>query len=206
MEFSFSQANIRLRPFEPEDAPALQLILNHPGLVGRRYIPWDFPHLAPLSRQQVDGVLKKWAERENGMRLAVIQQTEQRLQTGQRQQPEDQLVGHMVLDWGWDPHSPSIALAISPEHQRQGIGSMTLEIGLRYLFEYTPAHNVSADWVADWNTPARSFLAKHGFMKSGEPRWVGMRAGQPFNMIAMDLLRLEWQALQTSRQEAHHAD
>jgi RimJ/RimL family protein N-acetyltransferase len=167
VELSFSEANIRLRPFEPEDAAELYTILNHPELAGRRYIPWEFPALAPLARRQVEAVLKKWAERENGLRLAVI------LEAG------EQLVGHMALDWGWDTLNPSLALVISPERQRQGLGSATLQAGLRYLFESTPANCVSADWIADWNLPARRFLEKHGFVKTGEPRWVGMRAGRP---------------------------
>lgn len=169
MEFSFREANIKLRPFEPEDAPALYPILNHPEILGRRYIPWGFPNLTPLTRQQVDAVLKKWAERENGLRLAVVLQMQQ----------EERLVGYLALDWGWDAHSPSLSVVVSPDYQRQGIGSTALGIGLRYLFEYTPAHCASADWIADWNLPARHFLEKQGFKKTASRAGRGCTPGAP---------------------------
>jgi RimJ/RimL family protein N-acetyltransferase len=180
----FSSKRIRLRAFHAADASDLVGYLNHPDLEGRRYIPWKYPHTLPLSTTHVEGILSQWSEAEKGLTLAVCLL------------PESVLIGHLCLDWGWDAHSPSIALVIAPEHHRLGYGSEALQLGLKYLFEETPAHNVSADWVADWNIPAQAFLQKHSFQKAGRARWAGLRHQQPYDMIAWDILRTEWCAIQ----------
>lgn len=181
MMFSFQGESVRLRAFAESDRSRLGEYLNHPELSGRRYIPWQFSQTAPLSAVQIENLLKRYLEPENGLQLAV------------EYLPEQALVGHASLDWGWDAHSPSLSLAIAPDYQRQGLGTQTLQILLRYLFEETPAHNVGADWVCDWNQAALSFLEKNGFQRSGVVRWAGMHAGRPMNMITFDLLRREWQ-------------
>ncbi len=180
MSFSFRNETIALRAFEPEDVPALQAYLNHPDLVGRRYIPWAFPEIFPLSRKQVEGVYNRWAEEENETHLAVVSRQSQ------------ELIGHAEADWGWDPHCPSVSLVIAPDHQRQGYGSAVINLLLRYLYETTPAHNVSC-WVTDWNEPGRRFLRVHGFRESGRMRRAGIRQGRYFDVIIMDILRPEWE-------------
>lgn len=182
MAFSFQGESVKLRAFEETDQALLGEYLNHPDLSGRRYISWRFSQVAPLSSAQINELFKSLQEAENGLRLAV------------EYLPEGRLVGHATLDWGWDAHSPSLSLVIAPSHQRQGLGTQTLQILLRYLFDETPAHNVSAGWVAEWNRPALNFLRKNGFQQNGLVRWVGMHAGQPLNMVTFDLLRREWSA------------
>ena len=175
----FQGATVVLRPFEPDDVPALQTILNHPDLTGRRYIPWKFPDVAPLSRKQVEGIVQKWGEEAKEYHLAVL-----RRESGE-------LIGHCECDWGWDPHCPSVSVVIAPEHQRQGFGSEVLDLLLRYLFENTPAHNISL-WMDDWNEAARRFAARHGFSEIGGMRRVGMREGRYFDLVIADILRPEW--------------
>lgn len=184
MTSSFQDEKIYLRMFSDADAPVLERYLNHPEMSGRRYIPWRFPGIAPLSSKHVEAILKEWSESEKGFCLAVVTQAHQ------------EVVGHIQADWGWDAHSPHVSVAIAPEHQKQGFGTRALTLVLRYLFEETPAHNLGADWVAEWNQPALNFLNKNGFAQCGTARWVGMHAGRPFNMIVHDLLRREWLARQ----------
>ena len=169
-----------LRPFEPEDAPALQAYLNHPTLTGRRYLPWSSPDYPPLARQQVGKVIEKWSQTEEGLNLAVVQRD------------SSQLIGHAECSWEWDPHSPSVSVVIDPAYQRQGFGSQVLSLLLAYLYGYTPAHNVSC-WIADWNRPALAFAAHHGFRECGRTRRAGIRQGAYFDVVVMDLLRPEWQ-------------
>jgi RimJ/RimL family protein N-acetyltransferase len=180
--FSYTGDIIALRAFVQADLAALERYLNHPDLAGRRYIPWGFPQTAPLSTAQIEKILLKWQEVERGLRLAVVWPKEQAV------------IGHLSLDWGWDPLSPDIGVVISPEYQRRGCGSEALQMGLRYLFEETPAHSVGSTWVADDNQPALAFMEKHGFQMGGQARWVGMNSGQPFNMLAGDILKSEWLA------------
>lgn len=179
--FPFDGTTVLLRAFETDDAPMLQDYLNHPALAGRRYIPWRFSEVAPLSRKQVDEIIQKWLEEEKALNLAVVQRE------------SDTLIGHCQCDWRWDPHSASVAVVISPEHQRQGFGSKVFELLLRYLFKHTPAHNVSV-WIADWNHPARQFVARHGLQEIGGMRRVGLRQGRYYDLVVADILRPEWQA------------
>jgi RimJ/RimL family protein N-acetyltransferase len=64
---------------------------------------------------------------------------------------------------------------------------------LHYLFENTPAHNVSG-WLADWNQAARGFAQKHGFRESGRSRREGIRQGAYYDGILVNILRPEWEA------------
>lgn len=185
---------IRLRAFEPGDTPAVEAYLNHPALLGRRYVPWSFSDTAPLSGQQVTAIVQKWAETEKGLVLAVVQQA-----TGQ-------VVGHAEGEWDWDPHNPSVSVVIDPAHQRQGLGSEALALLLRHLFDYTPANTVTC-WLADWNQEGQRFAARHGFHDSGRMRRAGLRQGAYFDLVVMDLLRREWQAGQAASRDggAGHA-
>ena len=182
---------VRLRAFEPGDAAAIESYLNHPSLVGRRYIPWSFSDTLPLASQQVAAIVQKWGETEKGLVLAVVQQA------------SGQVVGHAECNWEWDPHGPSVSAVIDPTQQRQGLGSEALALVLRYLFDYTPAHAVSA-WLADWNEEGQRFAGRHGFHDSGRMRRVGLRQGAYFDLVVMDLLRCEWQAA-TREGGANHA-
>jgi [ribosomal protein S5]-alanine N-acetyltransferase len=180
---AFQSSQLILRPFESADLPALLACLNHPELAGRRYLPWGFPDETPLSSKQVEAVLQKWDEAESEAHLAIILR-------------EDQvLIGHASFDWDWDPHCPNLSIVIAPDRQRCGYGSEVLQLLLRYLFENTPAHNVSG-WMADWNQAARLFARRYGFQESGRSRREGLRHGAYFDEILVDLLRPEWRATQ----------
>jgi RimJ/RimL family protein N-acetyltransferase len=180
---TFSSKSIELRPFTPDDLEALMAYLNHPELTGRRYIPWEFPDDIPLSHSQVEGILKKWGEKKKGFVLGIILR-----ETGA-------LIGHAEADWQWDSHCPDIGMAIDPTHQRQGYGTEVLILLLTYLFDHTPAHNVAAGFAV-WNEAAREFAAKNGFTESGTIRRDGIRDGDYFDAVIVDILRPEWKAIQ----------
>jgi RimJ/RimL family protein N-acetyltransferase len=186
-----------LRPFEPEDVPAAKEYLNHPEMVGRRCIPWGFPDLTPLTEGQVTGILERWAGEERGLIMAVEAQVRKQAWglSGGLATEATTLVGHAEVGWEWDPHSPSVSVAISPLHQRKGYGSDALQVMLRFLFHYGPAHCVGC-WVPDWNEPALAFLQKNGFHLSGRMRRAGLWQGRPFDVIITDILRPEWLARQ----------
>jgi RimJ/RimL family protein N-acetyltransferase len=177
----FQTEQIKLRPFEPEDAPVLRAYLNHPKLSGRRYLPHGFPDQVPLSLNQVTAIIKKWGEKEREAHLAV------------ELSDKSELVGHVEFEWGWDPQAPWVSLVIARQHQRQGYGVQVANLLLEYLFEYTPAHNVSG-WMADWNRAGRSFAEKLGFKESGRSRREGYRSGAYFDGILVDILRPEYKA------------
>jgi len=179
----FTSEKIHLRPFLHGDLAAVTAYLNHDELVGRRYLPHGFPDALPLAESQIDGVLKKWGEKERGLALAVVHTA------------SDTFIGHVDCSWHWDPHAPDLSIVIGPEHQRQGYGSAALAMMLAFFFRETVAHNV-AGWVSDWNEAGRAFAAAHGFTESGAMRRAGIRNGAYVDLQLVDILRPEWQAQQ----------
>ena len=175
----FQTEHIKLRPFEPDDTLALQAYLNHPKLGGRRYIPRGFPEVVPLSTGQVEAIIKEWGEKENQAHLAIVTTDKQ------------DLIGHAEIAWQWDPHVPFLSVVIARPCQRQGHGTQVLNLLLDYLFENTPAHNVSS-WMADWNRAARTFAKKKGFQENGRSRREGFHEGKYYDGIMVDILRPEW--------------
>ncbi|MES0360458.1 MAG: GNAT family protein [Anaerolineales bacterium] len=178
----FQTEQLKLRPFESDDTPALQAYLNHPMLSGRRYIPQGFPEVVPLSTQEVESIIKKWGEEESQAHLAIVSSDKQ------------ELIGHAEIAWDWDPHASRVSVVIARPYQRQGHGSQVLSLLLEYLFENTPAHNVSS-WMADWNQEARAFAKKNSFKENGHSRREGLHEGKYYDGILVDILRPEWQAI-----------
>ena len=181
MDNIFGSQALSLRPFEPDDLPALRLYLNHPELAGRRYIAWRLPELAPLSASQVEQYFSQLQENQEGFTMAIT--------LGESQE----LIGHAECDWGWDPHCPTLTVVIAPAYQRRGYGSAVVRMQLRYLFEFTPAHTVSA-WISSWNAPGLAFAQACGFHDSGRMRRSGVFQGKYCDTCVMDLLRGEWLA------------
>ena len=181
MSYPFETERVALRAFEPEDLDVLHSYLNHPKLVRCRYIPWQFPAEAPLSKRQVEGILKAWADGERQFHLAITRRE------------DGALIGHVNANWRWDPHCPGLDLVISPNFQRQGYGSEVLSLMLDYFFNNTPAHNISSG-APSWDQPALNFAAKHGFTKNGRFRRTGFKDGVYADWIGIDILRPEWVA------------
>jgi RimJ/RimL family protein N-acetyltransferase len=175
----FQGERIELRAFEVEDIPRLHEYLNHPLLSGRRYIPWEFSDLHPLSKKKIEAIYQKWSEMKKGFNLGI------------RLIETNELIGHVQCDWEWDTHSTSLAVLLSPPHQRKRYGSEALTLLLYFLYGYTPAHNVNC-WIADWNKEGRNFAQNNGFSESGRIRRAGIRQGKYFDIVVMDILREEW--------------
>jgi RimJ/RimL family protein N-acetyltransferase len=180
MDFNFKAQDVYLRAFEPEDVPALHTYLNHPGLSGRRYIPWKFSDDLPLSLKQAQEIYEGWCDEEGEVHLAVV--------LGE----SGVLIGHAEMDWSWDPHCPGVSVVIAPEQQRKGYGSQVMQLLLHHLFEGMPAHCISC-WIAEWNQEARAFLKSHAFQESARMRRAGIRQAAYYDMLATDLLRSEWE-------------
>jgi len=180
MELNFKAQDIYLRAFEPEDVMALHTYLNHPGLIGRRYVPWGFSNNLPLSLKQAHAIYEKWSGEDEEAHLAVILNE------------SSELIGHAEMDWSWDSHSPGVSIVIAPGQQRKGYASQVMQLMLRYLFESMPAHNISC-WVAEWNQEARAFLKAQDFQESARMRRAGIRQGTFFDMVVADILRSEWE-------------
>jgi RimJ/RimL family protein N-acetyltransferase len=130
--------------------------------------------------QQVEGIMKSWAESQKQFHLAVALRE------------SEEVIGHANVNWRWDAHCPDIDVVIAPEHQHRGYGGEVLELLLSYLFGYTQAHSVGSG-MASWNQGALKFALVHGFQQTGAMRRVGLHQGKYFDWIAVDILRPEWQ-------------
>jgi RimJ/RimL family protein N-acetyltransferase len=168
-----------LRALEPTDAVALQAIWNEASILGRRYLPWGIPDIAPMSRAQVDAALEAWSKEKRAMTLGIALKS-----TGD-------LVGHAVCNWHWDPHCPWVSLVIASGQQRQGLGSEVLRTLLAHVFERTPAHTVHGG-MAGWNVEGLAFALANGFTECGRVPRAGLRDGAYYDDIFVDLLRREW--------------
>ena len=177
----FQTQEIKLRPFEVEDVPALKAYLNHPMLGGRRYIPRGFPGEVPLSTSQVEAIIDKWGKEKREAHLGI------------ELSDRGELIGHVEFEWSWDPMAPWLSVVVARPYQRHGYGTQAAQLVIEYLFKNTPAHSISG-WMAAWNQAGRSFSKKLGFMESGRPRREGFREGAYFDGILVDMLRSEYKS------------
>lgn len=175
----FSTQRIRLRALEAADVRAVHEYMNDARLFGCRYIPWNLRDAAPLSLEQVEGILETWRTQKRAFTLGV------------EAREDGRLVGHAGLHWGWDAHCPSLSVVIAPPDQRQGLGTEATHLLLAHAFEETPAHNVSA-WAGSWNGPALAFASACGFVESGRIPRAGLRRGVYVDEVLLDILRPEW--------------
>jgi RimJ/RimL family protein N-acetyltransferase len=175
----FETEKILLRPFSPDDAPALHQYLSHPDLTGRRYIPWKFEQHRPIPLQDAKEIIDHWYENKESFAYAIILKE------------EDTLIGHAKADWEWDPHMSEAAVLIAPPYQRKGYGTQAITLVLNYLFDFSMAHNVSSG-INAWNTPAEAFVRHLGFKQVGTRRDSAYLAGQFYDVHVFDILRPEW--------------
>ncbi|MEN6370234.1 MAG: GNAT family protein [Thermotogota bacterium] len=186
---SFETERMALRALELEDAASLQSYLNDDAIRGRRYVPGSVRDVEPLSRAQASAILEEWGKEKSSFTLGVLAKASGRL------------IGHATCEWSWDPHCPSVSVVIAPSQQRAGYGSEVLRLLVEHLFLDTPAHTITG-WIASWNEPALAFAAAFGFVECGRIPRAGLRDGDYYEHVLVDLLRREWAAGQGGHRAA----
>ncbi|WP_199487462.1 GNAT family N-acetyltransferase [Actinomadura spongiicola] len=87
--------------------------------------------------------------------------------------------------WCWE-----VALHILAEERRRGVGTRSMILLTRYLFDHTLAWRVQA--IADVaNTPSRRMLTRVGFTEEGVLRAAQWREGRRHDQVIYSLLRDE---------------
>lgn len=180
---TFETDLIRFRPFRKEDIDTLEEYLNLPELMGGKYLPWGISEYTPLSKVQIEEILKKWIEKKKGFAFAI------------EVVENSSFIGHLEIDYGWDKIQPSISITIAPSQQKKGFGTAALKLGLNYIFNNLPAIQANC-WVTEWNTNGVNFAEKNGFKHCGRMRRVGFYNGKFFDIVVLDILKTEWRRAQ----------
>jgi hypothetical protein len=159
---AFESDRLILRPFEPGDAPALVVLLNHPDLAWAARLPGASTKSC-LSHGQVEKLLGKWCEGRKACTWRGIAR-----QSG--------VIGHAELDWGWDRTLP---LAVDRPATSARIGSV-LSMLLDYfsripgtMFRCGPLNGISRPWLLLESTVSRSAGTGDGMAYATAFTWMG---------------------------------
>ena len=110
-----------------------------------------------------------------------------------RMRADDRLVGFARLFWiEWANGNANLQLGIGdPADRRQGYGTETLGLLLRFAFQEVNLYRLSAT-VPEYNTGALRLFEKFGFVTEVRRRQALNRDGRRLDMLHLGLLRDEW--------------
>ncbi len=112
-----------------------------------------------------------------------------------RASQNDRLIGFFGL-WDIEMNHLNSIIAIGigePEYWGKGYGSEAMQLALRYAFTELNLHRVSL-FVFAYNTRAIRSYYKSGFRLEGIQRKAMLRDGERHDIVAMGILREEWEA------------
>ena len=119
---------------------------------------------------------------------------------------DDKLIGHGGIGMQWNNQSAWVWLGIGEaDYRGKGYGSDAMGLMVDYAFRELGAYRVGLG-VFGYNTRAIRAYEKLGFVYEGTQREALYRDGQRFDLLAMSVLRPEWEARLADRQAATHAD
>lgn len=166
---------VRLRPVETEDVPALASLLAHPDLVGRRGLDHDRP--VPRSVAALEKSLGSLVDPEDGDAWVV-----------EAEGP----VGVATAGWWWDAHTPWAHVVIDPSRHRRGFGTVAALAVLEHLFLTGPALLVEYS-VPSWDDAGTGFADSLGGMRTGVRRRTGIREGRYHDTVEFVMPRATWE-------------
>ena len=110
-----------------------------------------------------------------------------------RSQVDGRLIGLVQIDAiDWVHGSGKVKIVIGDnQDRRQGYGSETLQIMLRYSFSELNLHRLEAV-LPEYNQVALGLFARAGFSEEVRQRQAINRYGQRWDLIFVGLLRGEW--------------
>ena len=172
---------VQFRHILQKDLDVIRFWFNHSSVRGKIHLDESINSWLGITEEQMKSVFEKWSKEKD--------QTHMMVETVNTKTP----VGLVMWDCQWDPHCPGINFFIAPDHHHQGYGSETLRLILNYLFDYTPAHSISA-WISELDSDRFAFLKKLGFQDQGKMRRVAKVNGRDIGLHVLDLLKREWVA------------
>jgi RimJ/RimL family protein N-acetyltransferase len=172
---------VRLRPVESEDVPAIAALLAHPDLVGLRGLHHDRPvrrSVAALAK-----AVESLVDPEDGDAWVI---------------DAGDPIGVATAGWWWDAHTPWAHVVIHPDHRRQGHGTSAALGVLEWLFHHTPATLVEYS-VPGWDDDGLSFADSLGGDRIGVRRRTGIRHGRYHDTVEFAMLRATWEVRHAPR-------
>ena len=111
-----------------------------------------------------------------------------------RKRSDDRLIGFAKLYWiEWANGSGRLEIGIGDEKdRRQGYGTETLKMLLRYAFAELNLYRLAAN-VPEYNLAALGLFEKCGFVEEVRRRQALNRYGRRWDLIQMGILRREWE-------------
>jgi len=112
----------------------------------------------------------------------------------------DRLVGFLALhDIEWNNQVAELSIGIGdPADWDKGYGTEALQLGLRYAFDELNLYRIGLNSIA-YNARAIHAYEKAGFLREGVSRGFVLRDGQRHDLLWMDILRDEWEAIRKAQ-------
>ena len=143
---------LRLRRFQPEDAPALAAYRSDPAVA--RFQGWSAPVSAEAAAELVHRFAAGDPERAGWFQYAVELKAEGRL------------IGDIGVNLHENLRQAVLGFTLAPERQGQGYATEAVRAVLRDLFERHGLHRVSAECDAR-NLASARLLERVGFQQEG---------------------------------------
>lgn len=156
-----------------QDASYMRLLGTEPAM----------PISAALVKKQYEAIEKEIEESHNLYHFTI------------RLRADERLVGFVRLFWiEWANGNALIQLGIGDAaDRRQGYGSDTLRLMLRFVFSEANLYRLSAR-VPEYNIGAQRLFEKFGFVTEVRQRQALNRDGRRWDMLHLGLLRDEWKS------------
>lgn len=180
---------VTLRPIRGEDADLIDRIIREDHeiarLTGSVSSSDEEPATLPLA--QLRGLYAGWAQAEDRMMLAVIDNA------------SGELVGEVVLaDWDRVNRSCWFRTLIGAAGRGRGLGTEATRLVVDHGFRVLGLHRITLE-VYDFNPRARHVYEKVGFVHEGTGREALLFDGEWVDVHHMAVLESEWPGPQTVR-------
>lgn len=183
-----STSRLRVRLFEPDDAPALAAILTDADVA--RYVPWDVPYSVDRARDRIAKMAgADFDHPPPGGLVMAVERASDGVLIG------DAMIKHEAgaMDGASDPRQGVIGYVIAREHQRQGYATELARALVDRFFASPGTHRVSA-WCDARNSPSIKVLERVGMRLEAEFKQGVWCKGEWVNERVYAKLREEWVA------------